>query len=283
MKINSVCLTAHPFREVPQGLAKKIIECFRAFGISIYVEPWLNALFDHAFTSIELADIHCCDAIVVLGGDGTLLHMVPWAVKADIPMLAINAGRLGFLTEVEQDELDKALEAFCKGEYSIDERMLLQAQYGKGETQIALNDIVVSRGTYSKLITMNAYISDDLVGRYIGDGIIVSSPTGSTGYSLSAGGPIISPKLKCMVITPICPHSLQHRPVVVGAQEVVHLELLCEADVPLLLIADGHEPVNLNHNDIVKVTRSNQTVKLIRLRPLAFFSLVRKKLLEWSQ
>ncbi len=283
MQIKAVYLAAHPTKAIPQELTSKIIQKLEAYHIQIFVEPWLSKYFNHRFESLDLAQMHRCDVLVVLGGDGTLLHLVPWAVKGDVPILAINAGRLGFLTEVEQDELETSLDAMCRGKYEIDQRMLLEICLKNHEKQIALNDVVVSRGAYSRLIAIDAYISNDPMGRYRADGIIVSSPTGSTGYSLSAGGPIISPRLNCMLVTPICAHSLQQRPVVVSSDEVVRLEFGCDEAAGFQMVIDGHKPVLLHHRESIEITKSKQTVKLIRLQPLAFFSLVRKKLMEWSQ
>lgn len=284
MRISAIYLASHPTKKIPEDLTSKIIQKLQSFNVKIFVEPWLGSYFNHRFDTLELSQMNRCDVLIVLGGDGTLLHLIPWAVKADIPILAINAGRIGFLTEVEQDELEDSLEALCKGDYQIDERMLLNVNFDDNEkSQIALNDVVVSRGSYSRLISIDAFISNDMIGRYRADGIIVSSPTGSTGYSLSAGGPIISPQLNCMVVTPICSHSLQHRPVVVNSEEKIRLELKCEKGAGLHLVVDGRKPLRINHDEIIEVTKSTKTVKLIRLQPLAFFSLVRKKLMEWSQ
>ncbi len=283
MKIRSICLTAHPFKDIPKGLGDKIIKKLQSFGIKIYAEPWLNKHFDNQLAIVHLDQISICDAVVVIGGDGTLLHVVPWAVKADIPILAINVGRVGFLTQVEQDELDEALEALCLGAYTFDERMLLEVTYNQREKRIALNDVVVSRGSYSRLITLNSFISEEFVEKYVADGLIISTPTGSTAYSLSAGGPIISPKVGCMIMTPICPHSLKHRPIVVSEEEKIRLEIILEKGFGIHLEIDGHHPILLQDHGIVEITKAKEKVKLIRLKPLNFFSLVRKKLLEWSQ
>jgi len=147
-------------------------------------------------------------------------------------------------------------------------------------TMYALNDVVVSRGGYARLIGMDAYVDHDLVGHFIADGLIVSTPTGSTGYSLSAGGPIICPEVECMLLTPVCAHSLQHRPVVTSASQTVSIRLT--DDVQAMVSVDGQETFLMHNNETLTVTRANRPARFIRLENRSFFSTIRVKLSEWS-
>lgn len=282
MNIQAVSLAMHPSKPGCTAIAGRALRVFQQAGVAVYAAGEMPPIDG---VSLPLADdetLARCDALVVLGGDGTLLRMLPRAVLAKVPILGINLGRVGFLTEVEQENLEEAFQGFCKGNYFIEERMLLHVSVsGQGEW-LALNDAVVNRGGYSRLITMDAYISNDRIGRYVADGVVVASPTGSTAYSLSAGGPILSPNVPCMVVTPICAHTLQHRPVVVSAEETVTLRLRCEDGQGIHLTVDGQPPVMLRGDDQVAVRRAEETAKLIRLEEPRFFSLVRKKLTEWS-
>lgn len=283
--MQAIGLTLHPGNVKNVEKAIEAIDCFQSQGIRVYVEPLVNSLtsFQCPVLPEDGAAPQELRAMVSLGGDGTLLRAAQYAIKWHVPLLGINLGRLGFLTEVEQSELKNAIELLAKGEYFLEERMLLSIQVDEGLPMLALNDAVVSRGGYARLITMDAFISSDLIGRYIADGIVVSSPTGSTGYSLSAGGPIVSPDVECMVISPICAHTLQHRPVVVSGKETIYLRLDCGSeDQGIQLIVDGQELASLKGQEEIKIQMADQVLQLIRFTQPHFFTLVRKKLTEWS-
>jgi len=212
-------------------------------------------------------------------GDGTLLRANSLALELDLPVLGINVGRVGFLAELEMEHLHEAFDKLSKDEYAILERMMLKIRVGD-KTSYALNDVVVSRGGYARLIGMNAFVDEDLVGRFLADGLIVSTPTGSTGYSLSAGGPIICPEVECMLLTPVCAHSLQHRPVVTSAAQTVAIELV-DAEQAMVSI-DGQESFTLYSDQRLTVTRAERNARFIRLSPHSFFNTIRIKLSEWS-
>ena len=222
------------------------------------------------------------EIVLSLGGDGTLLRGAQFALHWDVPLMGINLGRVGFLTESEPEKLEDSLECLIEGEYTLEQRALLDVRTGKGQW-LALNDVVVSRGGYARLITVNALVDGESAGRYVADGLIVATPTGSTGYSLSAGGPIISPSVDCMVITPICAHSLQHRPAVVPGDAHISLELGCDHEMCACLQVDGQNCASLYEGARVDVCRAGQKIRLIRTKQPRFFQLVRDKLTEWSQ
>ncbi|MCL2544374.1 MAG: NAD(+)/NADH kinase [Clostridia bacterium] len=266
--------------------------CAKA-GLTVALEPWLHgALADSRALCGERVGAGV-DALVVLGGDGTLLRAMPHAVGAGIPLFGVNLGRVGFLTEVEtglDDQarvLERAMRALAGGGYFVEERMLFSvcvAGEPEAAGRIALNDAVIARDATGGVLALDAYLDDTLIDHYSADGLVVSTPTGSTAYSLAAGGPIVAPEVACMVLSPICPHSLHARPMVLSAQGVlrVHLRAVPGAKAALLT-TDGQAPALLAPGTDVSVRRcAHQTARFIRLRDRSFFTLLRTKLTEWS-
>ncbi len=281
MGIKTVCMTMHPGKSCGADVAARVIAVLKKAGTALYVDPSINNVLGTNLPEMDVSKgLPPCDVLLALGGDGTLLRAVQHAVEADVPLLGINMGRVGFLTEIEQNRIEEDLHIICSGEYLIEERMLLSVRLNDGPEMLVLNDAVVNRG--ARLVAIDAYISDDLIGHYIADGMIVSSPTGSTGYSLSAGGPIVSPDVRCIVVSPICAHTLQHRPVVVDAKETVRLQLDCDEGQGIYITLDGQKSMPLDGKDTLYATGAKKTAKLIRLEKPHFFTLVRKKLTEWS-
>ena len=222
------------------------------------------------------------DVIVSLGGDGTLLRGVQYAIWWRAALLGINLGRVGFLTEAEPKDIENALKAVIDGAYEVEMRPVLHVEVGDKHWH-ALNDVVLSRGGSARLTTINAWVDDELSGRFVADGVIVATPTGSTGYSLSAGGPIISPKVSCMVITPICAHTLQHRPTIVQGEAKIRLELVQEDEQVASLQVDGQSCEELCGGMCAKIRMDSRPIRLIRLKPQNFYQLVRDKLTEWTR
>ena len=228
------------------------------------------------------SEVSHADVIVCLGGDGTLLRGVQYALDWQAALLGINLGRVGFLTEAEPADIEAVLEAVIHGRYEVEERAVLHVESGALHWH-ALNDVVLSRGGRPRLTTINAWVDGELCGRYVADGVVVATPTGSTGYSLSAGGPIISPKVDCMVITPICAHTLQHRPTLVHGGASITLELLPDDVQTASLQVDGRNCMELTAGMKVSTRKDSRPLRLIRLKPQNFFQLVRDKLTEWTR
>lgn len=278
MKLDTITLVMHRTKPNVEELAQAVTLAFRREGFAVQAEPWLRErvgekrLFDEPVRPAE--------AIVAVGGDGTLLRANQEAVAAGVPLLGINVGHIGFLVEAELCQLAEAARRLKTGEYAIERRMMLEAARENGQRFTALNDVVVSRGGYTRLIAMEARVDGDLIGRYVADGVIVSSPTGSTGYSLSAGGPIVCPQVDCMLITPICAHSLQHRPVVTGAEQTI--TLLLEQELQAQLEIDGQRAGTLGGGERITLSRARQQAQLIRFGEPSFFTRIRYKLSEWS-
>ncbi|MDD6040820.1 MAG: NAD(+)/NADH kinase [Clostridia bacterium] len=278
--MKSVYVLMHDQKPNIEEIAATVAEKLHKAGIRVCAEPWLFERMQHAGMQVfDSCESSGCEAILSVGGDGTLLRANSLSMQLDLPLLGVNIGRVGFLAELEMDQLEKAFEKLAGDEYTIQERMMLKLSLGD-QTAYALNDVVVSRGGYARLIGMDAYVDQDLVGHFIADGLIVSTPTGSTGYSLSAGGPIICPEVECMLLTPVCAHSLQHRPVVTSALQTVVIRLT--ETVQAMVSVDGQEIFTLHANQALTVTRASRPARFVRLEPRSFFSTIRIKLSEWS-
>lgn len=223
------------------------------------------------------------DLLLVFGGDGTMLRVARDIAGLPVPLLGINAGHLGFLTAVPPRRLADSLKKIPAGRFAIEQRSLLEATITRGgqhTSAIALNDFVLSRGMASRLIEIEVWVNDELLTRYRCDGFIASSPTGSTAYSLAAGGAIVSPDADVLTLTPICPHTLSIRPLVIGLSSTVRVKLLSSRQ-QASLSGDGQDPVELSAGDTVVIRRSERTVRLLRLNGTSFFSTLRQKF-GWS-
>ncbi|AEF17225.1 MULTISPECIES: NAD(+)/NADH kinase [Thermoanaerobacterium] len=223
------------------------------------------------------------DFIVALGGDGTILNVARQCASFSTPILGVNLGHLGFLAEVDAEDVVEAVEKIVNNEFFIDKRMMLEASIIKENMEavnlIALNDIVVTRGSFSRMVKLKVFVNEQYVNTYLADGIIISSPTGSTAYSLSAGGPIVYPNLELFVITPICPHTLHSRSIIVSEKDKVKLVIVGE-NQDVMVTTDGQQGYKLNSGDTIYVKKSNRYTNLIRLKSMNFFDLLRSKLSE---
>lgn len=277
MRPATIGLLVHSQRKDKLEKAVEVIKYLHANGITVYGEKWLADALEVPLLSTPV------DMMIALGGDGTLLRAARYAIKWDIPLMGINLGRVGFLTEVEPDALEESMVLLAQGAFYLEERMLLSVSVNGQERICAVNDAVVSRSASVRLITINASVSGDIIGQYRADGLIVASPTGSTGYSLSAGGPIINPNVSCFILSPICAHSLQHRPVVVSSDETIRLSVTFEETHGPALTIDGMDPIMLHDGDEIDILKDDHTLKLVRFKQPCFFSLVRNKLSEWTR
>jgi NAD+ kinase len=223
--------------------------------------------------------------LLVLGGDGTLLAAARVAAPKGIPILPINMGSLGFLTSFMIEELYPALEDILAGRLTISERVMLHVELHRGgktlDKQSVLNEVVINKGALARMIELELIIDDDFVCRYRADGLIVASPTGSTAYSLSAGGPIVHPAVESFIITPICPHTLSDRPVVVRDTAVIEVKLSAGTD-SVFLTLDGQKGIPLQATDRVRISRAQQLLKLISTPNKSYFEILRSKL-KWGE
>lgn len=224
------------------------------------------------------------DLLVVLGGDGTLLSIARLVGDLGVPILGVNLGGLGFLTALTVDELFPALEAYLGDGLVIEERMMLAATVSRqGERlaeYVALNDMVITKSAMSRIIRLEVAVDEQLATSYRADGLIISTPTGSTAYCLSAGGPIVFPTMDAMVLTPICSHTLTNRPIVLPASQRIEVTLLSDQDV--MLTADGQVGFALKQFDAVEIRRATPRIRLLRFPQKHFFSVLRTKL-KWGE
>jgi NAD+ kinase len=225
------------------------------------------------------------DLIISLGGDGTLLNIAPLVERPDVPILGVNLGGLGFITEVAVDELEGVLSKTLDGDYEIEKRMTLEVRVsgknGRPRKFRVLNDVVIAKGARSRIIDLETYVGDDYLCTYRADGLIISTPTGSTAYSLAAAGPILEPTLGAIVLSPICPHTLTHRPIVVPSNAAIRVTLRSFGDT-VILIPDGQPGVRLNNGDQVEARDYGLPVSLIKLASRSYYEILREKL-KWGE
>ncbi len=235
------------------------------------------------FKSAE--DIYAeADVVIVLGGDGTILESARRAADRATPIIGINLGRLGYMAELELSEID-LLDKYFKEEYTIEKRSMVSVEISDMHGNVkssanALNDAVVSNGSISRIVDLELYNGEEQVASYRSDGIIVATPTGSTAYSMSAGGPIISPDVHCFCVTPICPHSLAARPIIFPDTTTLKIKNVCVREKSLYLTLDGRNNYEILRGDVITIKKSELSTNLIRLRKSDFYNKLRKKMNE---
>ena len=280
MHSKTIGLIAHTGKPGVAELVNAVADEFSRHSMSILIEKETAALAgkQSTLTVSELA--RKCDLLVVLGGDGTILNVTDHIAGALKPIFGINVGSLGFLTGVSSAAVREAVEAIAKGKIAFSQRALLEVILGDAQSMIALNDAVFSRGELSRLIRLRTRVNGEPLTEFNADGLIIATPTGSTAYSLSAGGPILEPESGVFVITPICPHVLTNRSIIVSDDSVIEVEA-SERDYPVFLTVDGREPMRIAKDTVVKIRKAKRTLELAALPNVSFFSLVRQKL-KWS-
>ena len=259
--------------------------------------PWLTKKGCDVFIDRETSDIlgmngyprsempGLVDVVVVFGGDGTMLGAARLVAEKGIPILGVNLGGLGFITEVNRSDIFTAIETMLKGECSVEERIMIQADIVRnGEvitTYTVLNDVVITKGVLARIIDLETYVDCSYVTTFKSDGLIISTPTGSTAYNLSAGGPIVHPVLDCMVLTPICPHTLTNRPIVLSGESLIEVGLKSESE-DVFLTLDGQIGVSLEKEDVVEVKKSPHKTRIFLPCERDYFQVLREKL-KWGE
>jgi len=266
-------------------ITMELCEWLNEKGIEVYLEEELGKKILNQKSAPRAEIPGLVDIILVLGGDGTFLGVARIACKHGTPILGVNLGGLGFLTEMTVDEIYPMMERIIQGDYEIENRKMLSATIMRGNdnrgTYEVLNDVVINKGTVARIIDLAIYINNSHVTSYKADGIILSTPTGSTAYSLSAGGPIVSPGLPVIIVTPICPHTLTNRPLIVPSDMKVEIKITTqEPDTYLTL--DGQIGVRLKTGDTVEVRKSDTSVKLIKSPFRDFFTILKTNLM-WGE
>ena len=221
------------------------------------------------------------DCAIVIGGDGSLIEVARALQGRNIPILGINMGTLGYLTEVEVSRIEESLEQFLRGDYIVEERMMLEGTFGKNEKDISLNDIVVARKGALRIIRFRIYVNGELLNSYEADGVIISTPTGSTAYNLSAGGPIVEPTESMIVITPICSHALNTSSIVLSADDEIVVEIeegKHEATEEVYVAFDGADTITLKTKDKLIIRKADASTRIVKLNKDSFLETLRRKM-----
>ncbi len=272
----------HPDAE---QIASDICERFKLEKIEVLLEDSLAEQIGqvNGYADEEIPGL--VDLVIVLGGDGTLISVARLVGERNVPIVGVNLGRLGFLTEITRDELPEMLERLIADDYQISDRMMLDASIHRDDKVVGeftvLNDVVINKGALARIIDMETYVDGRHLTSYKADGLIISTPTGSTGYNLAAGGPIIYPDINSLLITPICPHMLTNRPIMVWSRSVIEIKVKFEDDV-VFFTGDGQVGRKLLPGDRVKVRRSKSRTRLVSSPSKDYFEILRTKL-NWGQ
>jgi NAD+ kinase len=265
-----------------QGILERMAREAPPLGVALVLEPDLGEVVAGA-TAADLTTAPI-DVLMSLGGDGTLLRGARLACRRGIPILGMNLGHVGFLASAGPDAGSQALERLARGAFAIERRLVLEARLGSGEPFLAVNDVVVHKGGIARVIRLAVSVDGEPVGPYSADGIIVATPTGSTAYSMSAGGPIVVPSVDALVVTAICPHTLAVRPLVVPATAriaIVPLEPVPGPDTDLLVSIDGQVAARIAPRRELVVARAPSPVLLARIGEESFFGRLSRKL-QWG-
>jgi NAD+ kinase len=284
MHPKTIGIVAHPGKSGVGDLVNAIAQEFSSFSITPLLEKETARIAgqksEYSITDLGAA----ADLLVVAGGDGTILRVVGQLGEAIKPIFGINVGSLGFLTTASSATYREAVECLAKDRINFSQRALLEARVRLGEKQtakmLALNDAVLSRGELSRLVLLHARVNGEPLTEFNADGLIVATPTGSTAYSLSAGGPILDPESGVFVITPICPHVLTNRSIIVAEGSTIEIEA-SDPDYPVFLTLDGRKPIHVERGSVVTIRKAKKTLPLASLPDASFFSVVRQKL-KWS-
>ena len=280
MEILRAGIFANPQKDNDLEGARYVTQLLRSRGIAVSFDP--GGMPEGEQDEIDYTAI---DILFVLGGDGTLLKAAEKCSPFGVCMVGINLGRLGFLAEVEVGEIEAAIDAMISGDCYVEERMMLHCAVVQGGTVLceadALNDVVVLKKDVSRMIGIELSINGALADKVACDGMLVSTPTGSTGYSLSSGGPVVSPQLECMLATPICPHSLHSRSLVVLPDDEVVMKPLAPGGA--VLTTDGTVRHEMQDDEVVKVNRSAHVARFIRFKKDYFYPLLRSKFISWDR
>lgn len=283
--MKNIVLTPNPYRDKNFQTVRSAVEILKAAGLN----PRVCLPFD-IDRSYELPrdlrfhrldrELANAEMVICFGGDGTILHMAKAATKRGIPILGVNIGTMGFMAELESGELDK-LALLAEGKYTTDSRMMLDVTIQRDRDiifhDICLNDVVVTKGAVARIVHLQVKCDGVSAMETGGDGVIVSTPTGSTAYNFSAGGPIVEPDASNIIITPICPHEVGSRCIVASDKRTVSVELVQNARRNAYLSVDGGRSVRLNMGDIATIKKSNLETKLVRLKDCSFYDVVRGK------
>lgn len=277
------CIITNTSKDHDYVISKKIRAFFEKNGKTCFITKDLPYELPVICSDIRRTDIseipRDTECAIILGGDGTFIQAANDLREMGIPMVGVNLGTLGYLTEIEQQEMFSAFEKLICDDYILEQRMMLHGLCNDKDKKFsgtALNDIVVSRGTSGRMISVDLEINGQAMDTYVGDGVIISTPTGSTGYNLSAGGPVVAPQVQAIIITPICPHSLNNRSMVINASDQVGLTVSTNNDEAVVTL-DGRTGLLLQTGEQIKVRKAIQETKILKLTKHCFYDVLKSK------
>lgn len=283
--MKTVILTPNPYRDKNFQTVRNALQVLKNAGIQsklclpFEVDRSYELPKDLRFFRLD-RELPNAEMVICFGGDGTILHMAKAATRRGIPILGVNIGTMGFMAELESTELDK-LASLAKGEYTLDSRMMLDVTVQRDRDilfhDVCLNDVVVTKGTVARIVHLQVKCDGALALESGGDGIIVSTPTGSTAYNFSAGGPIVEPEARNMIITPICPHEMDSRCIIASDKRTITVEMVRNARRNAYLSVDGGKAFRLNMGDVAVIKRAQMETKLVRLKECSFYDVVSAK------
>ncbi|XCP83912.1 NAD(+)/NADH kinase [Roseburia hominis] len=266
--MNYFYIITNSMKDTDYAITDRIITCLEAHGKKCF-------LYEGGEVPGHM------DCALVLGGDGTFIQASRKLLGMDVPMLGINMGTLGYLTEVEVQNVESAIEQLIEGRYAVEERMMLYGSVAGGTSDVALNDIVVGRNGSLKILHFNLYVNGEYLNSYQADGVVISTPTGSTAYNLSAGGPIVEPTASLILVTPICSHALNSSSIVFSDQDEIEIEIGSRRDgtpEEAAITFDGTDITTIRTGDRVRVKKSRDTAKIIKLSKISFLETLREKM-----
>lgn len=280
--MKTIGLAVNPTKPKAIPVTECLVELIERHGAHVFVDEESAEAIGRPDLGIPQSEFpNRVEILFVLGGDGTILGFARQFAKTGLPMLGINLGHLGFLSEAEPQDLENAVQRVLSGDYCLENRLMLEAQVVRGGQvvyeAVGLNDVAIAKGSFGRMVTNRVFVDDMYVDQYTGDGLLVSTPTGSTAYSLSCGGPIVSPHIEVIVLTPICPHTLHSRPMVIAANQEVRVEVEATHD-ELVLSVDGQLFYELENHDVIRVRQAGYKTTLIKWRDREFFDVLRRKL-----
>ena len=283
--MKTVILTPNPYRDKNFQTVRNAVQILKNAGIQsklclpFEVDRSCELPKDLRFSRLD-RELPNAEMVICFGGDGTILHMAKAATRRGIPILGVNIGTMGFMAELESTELDK-LANLAKGDYTLDSRMMLDVTVQRDRDilfhDVCLNDVVVTKGTIARIVHLQVKCDGALALESGGDGIIVSTPTGSTAYNFSAGGPIVEPEARNIIITPICPHEMDSRCIIASDKRTITVEMVRNARRNAYLSVDGGKAFRLNMGDVAVIKRAQMETKLVRLKERSFYDVVSAK------
>lgn len=285
--MKTVGLAPNPHKMEAVKLAGEIATWLESRGLTPLLNPDVAATAGRADLAADDEAVARADMLIILGGDGTMLRWNRLAAPHGTPMLGVNFGHYGFITEIEPGEVQSSLERVLAGDFSVSERVVLRAVVIRNDkpvaTYYALNDVVVSKGPLARMVALHTLVNGRFIVTYAADGIIISSPTGSTAYSLSAGGPVVHPDVSVLIVTPVCPHTLNVRSLVVPDGEKIQIVGQCrEGETELMLTLDGQLGEHLGCSDTVEIGKAEFTARLVQFDPHSFYDKLQTRM-RWGE